>query len=106
MLTRDDLIDLILRHLRPAVCAPEASSKGPPGPAERNASLRPAPEAQSHKERRFERPSPAGRLFLSEYEIKKRLTETAQHLTIPEEAILSPLASDWLVLKGIKIIRE
>lgn len=76
MLQREDLVDIIVAHLRPA---------RPRGPAAG--------------------PGPRGRLFLSEREIKKRLTPGAQHLTIPEGAIISPLALDWLALEGIQVIR-
>jgi hypothetical protein len=79
--TRDDLIDLIIGHLRPKLAQPPdralSSNNGP-----------------------------KGRLFLTEYDIKKRLTADAARLTIPKEAILSPLAVDWLVLKGIEVVRE
>ena len=77
MLTRDDLIDLIVAGLAKA------------GPA----AAAPARAA-------------AGRLFLSEYEIKKRLTPGSKRLTLPRNAIISPLASDWLTLQGIEIARE
>lgn len=79
MLTRDDLIDIIaagLAKVKPAAVVRAWSPKGP-----------------------------AGRVFLSEYEIKKRLTAGGLRLTIPENAILSPLASDWLTLRGIEIVR-
>ena len=49
---------------------------------------------------------PVGRLFLSEYDIKKRLTPGGLSLTIPGNAILSPLVADWLTLRGIEVIRE
>lgn len=49
---------------------------------------------------------PKGKVFLSEYDIKKRLTGGGGPLTIPKDAIISPQAADWLTLKGIKIIRE
>ncbi|MBI5631420.1 MAG: hypothetical protein HY921_11115 [Elusimicrobia bacterium] len=74
MLNRDDLIDLIMGHLRELpVRAPSAGG-------------------------------PRGRLFLSEHEIKKRLTPAGTELKIPRGAIISPLAQDWLVLKGVKIV--
>lgn len=85
MFTRNDLIDLIMRHLS-APAPAEPSREAGPG------SLHPPM-------------LPKGRPFLSEHEIKKRLTPQAQELTIAREALLSPLAADWLVLKGIKIIR-
>lgn len=77
MLTREDLVDLLMEHLR-----------AKPGKA----------MARMH--------APQGRIFLAEHEIKKMLTPGSRQLTIPRDAILSPLACDWLVLQGIKIIRE
>ncbi|MEK7857610.1 MAG: hypothetical protein AAB320_00590 [Elusimicrobiota bacterium] len=88
MLTQDDLIDLIVAHLSRTV--PPAA---PPSEAKQ------APEGAPPRASR-------GRLFLSEYDIKKRLTVQSEHLTIPKDAILSPLALDWLALRRIKIIRE
>ncbi|MDE2236340.1 MAG: hypothetical protein KGK30_00470 [Elusimicrobia bacterium] len=49
---------------------------------------------------------PKGRPFLSEHDIKRRLTAGQGRLTIARDAILSPLAADWLVLKGIVVVRE
>jgi len=49
-------------------------------------------------------PARARRLFLTEYEIKKTLTPGAKDLTIPKDAIVSPLAQEWLALEGIRII--
>lgn len=77
MWTRDDLIDVLMARLAHLA--------------------EPAPGS---------RPAKKGRVFLSEYEIKRMLTPLSQHLTIPKEAILSPLAVDWLTLKGIKVVRE
>ena len=51
-------------------------------------------------------PSPKGRPFLSEYDIKKRLTAGGNRLTIPRQSIVSPLALDWLTLRGVEIVRE
>lgn len=87
MFTRDDLIDAIVAHLQGD--APRVPGFAPP------------------KEQAFPNSMlPKGRIFLSEHEIKKRLTVDGEHLTIPRDAIISPLASDWLVLKGIKITQE
>ena len=91
MLTRDDLIDLLVAGLAKAGPAATAAPSGKIAPA--------AP-------RRLASSGPPGRLFLSEYEIKKRLTAGGNRLTIPENSILSPLALDWLTLKGIEIVRE
>jgi hypothetical protein len=74
VLTRDDVIDILVSGLAKA-------GPGAPAPAK-------------------------GRPFLSEYDIKKRLTPGGNRLTIPGQAIVSPLALDWLTLRGIEIVRE
>jgi hypothetical protein len=81
MLTRDDLIDIIVAGLAKATPATAVA-------------------------RLWNRSGPEGRLFLSEYDIKKRLTPGGLRLTIPGNAILSPLVTDWLTLRGIEVIRE
>jgi len=81
MLTRDDLIDIFVAGL----------AKATPG----------VPVARA-----WLSTGPAGRVFLSEYDIKKRLTPGGLRLTIPGNAILSPLVSDWLTLRGIEVMRE
>ena len=99
MFTRNDLVDLLMRRLNP----PLGRSVVPGAQKDPSA----APDRSHSRERPAHPPMlPKGRPFLSEAEIKKRLTVEAQQLTIPREAILSPLATDWLVLKGIKIVRE
>ena len=91
MFTSDDLIDLILSQLAALPAAPAA----PPGAA--------PPKKETCK---LDPAGPRGRIFLTEYEIKKRLTPPAERLTIPKEAIISPLAEEWLALRGVKIVRE
>jgi hypothetical protein len=99
VLNRDDLIDLIIetvgRHLKsaPAPAPPPVARPQPLTPAPSPAA---APSATPKK----------GRVFLSEYDIRKRLTPGGRRLTIPKDAIISPLATDWLVLQGIEIVRE
>ncbi|PIR15360.1 MAG: hypothetical protein COV48_14825 [Elusimicrobia bacterium CG11_big_fil_rev_8_21_14_0_20_64_6] len=83
MLTRDDLIDIIVAGLAQVKAKPAAAAA-----------------------RLWSATGPVGRVFLSEYEIKKRLTPGGLRLTIPKNAILSPLVSDWLTLRGIEVIRE
>lgn len=93
MLTRDDLIDMIIAGLakaKPATAAPVPAAP-PPVPRARPSGLPP--------------PGPKGRTFWSEYEIKKALTPGGKRLTLPADAIVSPLASDWLTLRGIEIVR-
>ncbi len=79
MLTRDDLLDIIAAGL---------------------AKIKPAAVA-----RPWNKTGPAGRPFLTEYDIKKRLTPGGVRLTIPENAIISPLVTDWLTLRGIEVVR-
>ena len=96
MLTRDDVIDIVVAGLaqaKPAVVArPAAFVAAPPPVAKARPSGLPPP-------------GPKGRSFWSEYEIKKALTAGGKRLTLPTDAIVSPLASDWLTLKGIEIVR-
>ncbi|MBI5624551.1 MAG: hypothetical protein HY924_12300 [Elusimicrobia bacterium] len=106
MLTRDDLVDIILESLASGsqVLGGSSSSFLGGGLASRSQAphgLPPAPPSGA-------RPHPTGaaRLFLSEYDVKRRLTPHSQQLKIPKDAILSPLALDWLVLRGICIVKE
>lgn len=95
MYTRDDLIDVIMEYITPI----ESGQR-------RNSFVNgQSPKTQRDKPEWQETPL-RGRIFLSEYEIKKALTPGAQHLTIPEGAIVSPLAQEWLALRGISIVRQ
>jgi hypothetical protein len=96
VLKGDDLIDLIVQRL----LMKEEHSGG--------SDARSSPQGPAVWQPRVSHPpmAPRGRVFLTEYEIKKRLTPRTQQLTIPREAILSPLALEWLALEGIKIVRE
>ena len=101
MLTRDDLIDLIMEGLR--LAASPVPAPGPVSAGTQSSNPWPVGQGRFAKE---ETVRTRGRLFLSEYDIKKRLAPSAQLLTIPKDAIISPLATDWLVLKGVKIVRQ
>lgn len=80
MFTRDDLIGWVLEQLAdPVRLRRTASRQGLPA---------------------------AGRMFLSEYEIRRRLTGDARELRIPKGSIVSPLAQDWLALRGVRVIEE
>lgn len=85
MHTREDLIDWVLEYLRAS--RPQAAP--PPGAASANAG-----------------PRAAGRTFLSEHDVRRRLTGDARELRIPKGSIVSPLAVDWLALRGIRVIEE
>ena len=89
MLTRDDVLDALAEGISPSPARVRA-----PG-APRAAGPRGLPP-----------PGPKGRCFLSESDIKKRLTPDGKRLTIPGRSILSPLASDWIALRGIEIVEE
>ena len=105
MFTHNDLIDVILQTLRtgpnPAMPARGRSSADAPAQAV------PPPPAKGPKRWKYApETGPAARQFLTEAAIKKALTPGARRLTIPHNAIISPLASDWLALDGIEIVRE
>ena len=85
MLTKDDIIDIILERLAPPAKLP----------------VRPAPERAG-----LSSEGPRGRPFLSEYDIRRRLTLDSSELRIPRDAIISPLAVDGLTLRRIRIVRE
>ncbi len=96
MLNRDDLIELIVSHLRQTGAveprAPQAS---------------PASGAAADKPRPKTAPQAAlGRRFVSEHELRKMVKPGVSRITLPQGAIISPLALDWLVLKGITVDRE
>ena len=96
----EDLVDLLW----------DALKKNPPGRNGKWGRLAAAPFNRPYTSLRAKRSPEAtvrrgGRIFLSEYEIKK-LLQTGEILKIPASAILSPLAQDWLALKGVKIVRE
>lgn len=101
MLTRDDLIDVLIAGL--AKARPAAAASAPAAPAKPFVAA-PAPVPQA-KPSGLPPPGPKGRAFWSEYDIKKALTGEGKRLTLPADAIVSPLASDWLTLRGIEIIR-
>ena len=95
MLTRDDLIDIVMERLPMSM----AGGALPPAPARE--AVPPTAPRRSRVDGEMQ-----GRKFLSEYEIRKQLTVNSQELRITKDSIISPLAEDWLTLRRIKIIRE
>lgn len=85
MYTNDDLIDAILEALRGAPAGLKAGS--PP------AKPRLAQEAPLK-----------GRPFLTERDVRRSVTDGI--LTVPRDAIISPLAQEWLALGGIRVVRR
>lgn len=110
MLTRDDIIDIVISHLvgGPEKGTPQPSAAEPGAPRRADEPINRA----KRKNGKFDvcsplpPPGPIGKLFLSEYDLRKRLTPGTTRLTIPKGAIVSPLAQDWLTLKGIEVVRE
>lgn len=45
------------------------------------------------------------RVFISEFELRGKMTAGSRSVTVPRNAIISPLALDWLDYDGIEIIR-
>lgn len=86
MFTRDDLIDAVLRRVR----TPARVREGEPAGPGKGRGLPPVP----------------GRRFLTERELRNALTAGSREITIPKGAIVSPLAMEWLVLKGIEVRRS
>ena len=80
MLTKGAIEDLIAEHL----------FRGKPGGAA------PAPKKV---------PELKHRVFLSAFELRKMLAAGARAITVPANAIISPLAMDWLEYNGIEIKR-
>ncbi|MEW6040705.1 MAG: hypothetical protein AB1633_04215 [Elusimicrobiota bacterium] len=48
---------------------------------------------------------PKGRQFISEYEIKQMIKDGTSEITVPANAIISPLAQEIIAEKGIKVKR-
>ena len=84
----DDIKDALLRHLAP----PPARAAVKPAAAVSPASV----------------PSSTiiGRVFLTDRDIRKALTPGSRDLTIAKDAIVSPLAQEWLALNGVRIVRK
>ncbi len=90
MFTRNDLLDALRRHLDPGQTDARRPSRD----------RSPVTAASSNY------PELQGKRFLTERDIRQALTPAAKVLTIPTDAIVSPLAQDWLALKEIRIIRS
>ena len=79
MLTKGALEDLIMEHLRPAPGAAPAMKK--------------VPELKK-------------KVFLSDWELRRLYKPGARAVTVPANAILSPLSLDWLDYDGITVLRS
>jgi len=79
MLTKGALEDLIMEHLRPA-----------PGAA---------PAVRKVRELKK-------RVFLSDWELRRLYKAGDRTVSVPANAILSPLSLDWLDYDGITVLRS
>lgn len=116
MFTQDDLVDAIMEALgRSGASGSPAGIPSSPRPASRasgaQASSRPSgvsivpelsegavPGSAENAPRR------GGRVFLSEYDLKKAVDWGKKELRVPSGAILSPLALDWIIFKKIRVV--
>lgn len=100
MYKREDLVDWVMERL--------AARNGTPGAAAAPAAPAPGPGPKgAEKALPAAAGTPrAGRIFLSEHDIRRRLTGGGKELRIPRGAIISPLAQDWLVLAGVRVVEE
>jgi hypothetical protein len=78
MLTKGAIEDLIMEHLRPA----------------------PAAASAVKKVRELGR-----KVFLSDWELRRLYRPGAKTVSVPANAILSPLSLDWLDYDGVKVLR-
>jgi len=81
MLTKGAVEDLIMRHL----------SRLEPGGAV--PAYRKVPELGK-------------KVFLSDFELKKIFVPGARSIRVPANAILSPLALDWIEYNGVQVLRD
>lgn len=77
MLTKGAIEDLIMEHLRPAPGAPPAA--------------RAVPELKK-------------KVFLSDWELRRLYKAGERTVTVPANAIISPLSRDWLDYDGVKVL--
>lgn len=49
---------------------------------------------------------PAKKIFLSDWELRRMMKPGQKKLVVPRNAIVSPLAMDWLDYNGVEITRE
>jgi len=105
MFTQNDMIDALRRHLPTENKAAVKPPVNPSAPVSMPVLPSLPIEKDEYQDPGCLKPL-CGRYFLTEHEIKEALTPQLKRLTIPKDAIISPLAQDWLVLKGIRIVRS
>lgn len=81
MLTKGAVEDLIMSHL--SRTSPGGTALVPGRPA-----------------------APARKVFMSDWELKRLYKPGARSVTVPANAIVSPLSLDWLDYNGVTILRN
>lgn len=49
---------------------------------------------------------PAKKVFVSDWELKRLYKPGARSVTVPANAIISPLSLDWLEYNGVEVLRN
>lgn len=80
MLTKGAVEDLIMQHLARASGGGAAPVPAKPG-------------------------RPQKKVFISDWELRRLFKPGARSVTVPANAIISPLSLDWLNYDGIKVVR-
>ena len=52
------------------------------------------------------KPAPVRKIFISDWELRRLYKPGSRSLTVPANAILSPLSLDWLDYNGVKVVRN
>ncbi len=50
--------------------------------------------------------APVKKVFLSDWELRRLCRPGDRTVTVPANAILSPLSLDWIEYNGVKIVRQ
>ncbi|HAT73028.1 MAG TPA: hypothetical protein DCS63_09460 [Elusimicrobia bacterium] len=79
MLTKGAVEDIIMSHLRPVPGVARAAGK--------------VPELKK-------------RVFVSDWELRRLYRPGSKSVTVPVNAIISPLSMDWLGYNGVELIRK
>ena len=80
MLTKGDIEDAIMRRLRKE-------------------------EGLSPAQARKKVPELGCKVFLSDWELRRLMPPGGRKITVPANAIISPLSADWLDYEGVEIVR-
>ena len=105
MVTDDDIVELVIDTLKGDSWKEVVAAKTPAA----NAHHAPLPKRGFFAREKYIKSSatlPKGRRFITEYEVKQMLRGGAVEITVPCNAIISPLAQEVLSEKGIRVVRS